>query len=208
MAVRTMVGAAIVAALLAAGCGSEDDSIATSDSAPVTLGQLDDVVVTVASDDFTGDPIRLEDIDDDGEVEIVDDEIIGADASDEPTTGTVTRIDATADSFDESSTEGDAAGSDDDAAGSDDEGANPFGGDDPEDKRVPDVVCMGLQDAQNEIQDRGVFFSKSVDATGDGRRQLFDRNWIVVAQDPAPGEPIGENEAVLSVVKTDEDNDC
>ena len=95
-----------------------------------------------------------------------------------------------------------------DDAESEDDGLNPLGGDDPEDKRMPDVICMGLQDAQDEIQDRGVFFSKSVDASGEGRRQLWDRNWIVVAQDPEPGEPIGENEATLSVVKTDEDNDC
>ena len=73
---------------------------------------------------------------------------------------------------------------------------------------MPDVICMNLQDAQNEIQDHGVFFSKSVDATGDGRRQILDRNWIVVAQEPDAGEPIGEADAVLSVVKTDEPNDC
>ena len=89
-----------------------------------------------------------------------------------------------------------------------DDGLNLLGGDDPEDRRMPDVVCMGLQAAQDEIQDHGVFFSKSVDATGKGRRQLWDRNWIVVAQEPAAGEKIGEFEAVLSVVKTNEDNPC
>lgn len=88
------------------------------------------------------------------------------------------------------------------------EGRNPLGGDDAEDKRMPDVVCLDLQEAQDEIQDHGVFFSKSEDATGEGRRQLWDRNWIVVRQDPAAGEPIGEGEAVLYVVKTDEPNDC
>ena len=89
-----------------------------------------------------------------------------------------------------------------------DDGLNLLGGDDPEDRRMPDVICMGLQAAQDEIQDHGVFFSKSVDASGQGRRQLWDRNWIVVAQEPAPGEKIGEFEAVLSVVKTNEDNPC
>lgn len=87
-------------------------------------------------------------------------------------------------------------------------GLNPFGGDSPEDKRMPDVICMNLQDAQDEIQDHGVLFSKSVDATGDGRRQILDRNWIVVDQDPKAGEKIGEGDAVLSVVKKDEPNDC
>jgi len=198
MQVRTVLGASLVTVLLGAGCGGDDDSIATSDSAPVTLGQLDDVVITVAPDDFTGDPIRLEDSNGDGEVEIVEAEAIDNDDVDEGVEGTVTQIDA-----------GDEVGAEaiDDAV-SEDDGLNPLGGDDPEDKRMPDVVCMGLQDAQNEIQDRGVFFSKSVDASGEGRRQLWDRNWIVVAQDPAPGEPIGENEATLAVVKTDEDNDC
>jgi hypothetical protein len=89
-----------------------------------------------------------------------------------------------------------------------DNGVNLLGGDSPEDKRMPNVVCMNLQDAQNEIQDHGVFFSKSVDASGDGRRQLIDSNWIVVAQTPAVGEKIGEGDAVLSVVKKDEPNDC
>ena len=87
-------------------------------------------------------------------------------------------------------------------------GDNVIGGDDDEDQRMPDVVCMDLQAAQNEIQDHGVFFSRSEDATGEGRRQLLDRNWTVVDQDPAPGTPIGEFEAVLYVVKDDEDTGC
>ena len=73
---------------------------------------------------------------------------------------------------------------------------------------MPDVVCMNLQAAQDRIQKTGVFYSRSEDATGKGRAQLFDRNWIVVSQSPAPGSRIGEGDAVLSVVKTDEPNDC
>lgn len=181
--------------MLVAGCGGDGDgdgdSIATVESSPGTLGQLDDVVITVAQDELSGDRVLLEDTDDDGEVEISSGEDFEvADDLDGDSQATVTETEASG------------------GEGGDDNGVNPFGGDDPEDQLMPDVVCMGLQDAQNEIQDRGVFFSKSVDATGDGRRQLFDRNWIVVSQEPAAGEPIGENEAVLSVVKTDEDNDC
>ncbi|WP_250323891.1 PASTA domain-containing protein [Williamsia sp. CHRR-6] len=67
---------------------------------------------------------------------------------------------------------------------------------------------MNLQSAQDLIQENGVFFSRSVDATGQGRRQLMDRNWIVVAQTPAPGSPVGEGEAVLSVVKIGESSPC
>lgn len=73
---------------------------------------------------------------------------------------------------------------------------------------MPEVICMDLQSAQNKIQDNGVFFSRSEDATGKARQQLWDRNWIVVAQRPAAGEPIGEGDAVLSVVKKGEPNDC
>jgi len=81
---------------------------------------------------------------------------------------------------------------------------NPFGGDSPEDRLMPDVVCMNLQAAQNEIQDQGVFFSRSEDATGASRSQILDRNWVVVRQTPAAGQPIGEFEAVLYVVKIGE----
>jgi hypothetical protein len=73
---------------------------------------------------------------------------------------------------------------------------------------MPDVVCQNLQDAQDEIQRAGVFFSRSDDASGQARSQVIDRNWVVVAQTPAAGESVGEMEAILSVVKTDEPNNC
>lgn len=73
---------------------------------------------------------------------------------------------------------------------------------------MPNVVCLELQKAQNLIQDHGVFFSKSVDASGKGRRQVLDRNWIVVAQKPEAGTKIGEGDAVLSVVKKGEKSPC
>lgn len=74
--------------------------------------------------------------------------------------------------------------------------------------RMPDVVCMNLQAAQNKIQEAGVFLSRSEDATGKGRQQIWDRNWIVVAQRPAAGAPIGEGDAVLAAVKYGEPHDC
>lgn len=73
---------------------------------------------------------------------------------------------------------------------------------------MPAVTCMNLQAAQDLIQAAGVFYSRSEDATGAGRKQVQDRNWIVVAQTPAPGELIGEGDALLSVVKIDEPTDC
>ena len=73
---------------------------------------------------------------------------------------------------------------------------------------MPNVVCMNLQDAQDEIQDHGVILSRSVDATGKGRHQVLDRNWVVVGQSPAAGAAIGELDAELSVVKYGETTQC
>lgn len=73
---------------------------------------------------------------------------------------------------------------------------------------MPNVVCMNLQDAQNLIQELGVFYSRSTDATGKGRNQVLDANWVVVGQAPGVGVPIGEGDAVLSVVKLTEPNPC
>jgi hypothetical protein len=73
---------------------------------------------------------------------------------------------------------------------------------------MPDVVCMNLQAAQNKIQENGVFYSDSFDATGEGRMQINDSNWIVVSQTPAPGSPITEGSANLGAVKEGEPNPC
>lgn len=73
---------------------------------------------------------------------------------------------------------------------------------------MPQVVCMNLQDAQDTIQEAGVFYSRSKDASGKGRNQVLDRNWVVVAQDPPAGVMIGEGDAMLSVVKIGERGDC
>jgi hypothetical protein len=73
---------------------------------------------------------------------------------------------------------------------------------------MPPVVCMNLQDAQNLIQELGVFYSRSVDASGRDRSQILDSNWIVVGQSPGVGVPIGEGDAVLSAVKIGEPNPC
>ena len=67
---------------------------------------------------------------------------------------------------------------------------------------------MNLQAAQNAIQEAGVFYSRSNDASGKGRNQIIDSNWTVVSQSPAAGTPIGEGDAMLSVVKIGEPGDC
>lgn len=73
---------------------------------------------------------------------------------------------------------------------------------------MPNVTCMNLQAAQDTIQKAGVFYSRSQDATGRGRMQVSDRNWVVVEQIPAPGASIGEGDAMLSAVKYGEPGDC
>lgn len=73
---------------------------------------------------------------------------------------------------------------------------------------MPPVVYMNLQAAQNLIQDAEVFLSRREDATGVGRSQINDSNWIVVDQTPDVGVPIEEGDAVLSVVKIGEPNNC
>jgi hypothetical protein len=73
---------------------------------------------------------------------------------------------------------------------------------------MPNVVCRNLQEAQDTIQRAGVFFSRSRDATGQGRAQIIDNNWLVVRQEPAPGTPITENQPILYVVKYGETNPC
>jgi hypothetical protein len=70
--------------------------------------------------------------------------------------------------------------------------------------QMPDVVCLDLQTAQDLIQDQGVFFSKSVDASGQGRRQIIDSKWVVVAQNIQVGAPIDEGKVILTVSKEDE----
>lgn len=73
---------------------------------------------------------------------------------------------------------------------------------------MPDVMCMNLQDAQDLIQEQGVFLSLSQDATGQDRMQVLDSNWQVVGQFPVPGTPIDEGDAMLDVVKYGESSPC
>lgn len=73
---------------------------------------------------------------------------------------------------------------------------------------MPAVVCLNLQEAQNTIQRAGVFFSRSKDASGKGRKQVVDANWIVVGQSPAAGATVTEGQAVLTVVKIGEPSAC
>jgi PASTA domain len=56
---------------------------------------------------------------------------------------------------------------------------------------VPKVVCMNLQDAQNEMQAAGFYNLGSQDGSGQGRMQILDRDWVVVKQSVAAGTKPG-----------------
>jgi beta-lactam-binding protein with PASTA domain len=61
---------------------------------------------------------------------------------------------------------------------------------------VPSVVGMDHQSAQDRLQAAGLYNLRERDATGQGRFLLWDRNWTVVQQKPAPGRRVGENRVI------------
>ncbi|GAB3297315.1 hypothetical protein GCM10027298_08310 [Epidermidibacterium keratini] len=55
---------------------------------------------------------------------------------------------------------------------------------------MPDLIGANLQVAQDTIQELTNFqvvYSSSYDATGAGRMQVLDSNWVVCSQTPLPG---------------------
>jgi hypothetical protein len=67
---------------------------------------------------------------------------------------------------------------------------------------VPNVVCKDLQAAQDTLQAAGFYNLGSEDGTGQGRSQLVDRNWVVIAQSaPAGSNPGPTARVVLTAVK-------
>jgi beta-lactam-binding protein with PASTA domain len=67
---------------------------------------------------------------------------------------------------------------------------------------VPNVVCKDLQSAQDTLQAAGFYLLGSEDATGQGRQQVVDRNWVVVSQSAVPGStPDTATKIVLGAVK-------
>lgn len=70
---------------------------------------------------------------------------------------------------------------------------------------MPNLVGENLQEAQDELQSLGSYLMDQIDATGDGRWQLVDRNWYVCRQKPAAGKKVSLAAIVkLYVVKLDE----
>ena len=56
--------------------------------------------------------------------------------------------------------------------------------------KMPSVVGMNLQDAQDLLQSLGSYVMDQEDASGRGRLQLLDRNWKVCTQDPGAGKSV------------------
>jgi hypothetical protein len=63
--------------------------------------------------------------------------------------------------------------------------------------RVPDVVGKDHQLAQDTMQAAGLYMLTEEDASGAGRMLLYDRNWTVVSQSPAPGTMVSEDRTII-----------
>lgn len=56
--------------------------------------------------------------------------------------------------------------------------------------KMPKMVGLVLQDAQDILQSRGSYILDQKDASGKGRFQLLDSGWKVCAQKPRPGASV------------------
>jgi hypothetical protein len=62
--------------------------------------------------------------------------------------------------------------------------------------RVPNVVGVNHQTAQDTMQAAGLFMLQEEDATGASRMLLYDRNWVVVRQSPRAGTKVSADTTV------------
>jgi hypothetical protein len=73
---------------------------------------------------------------------------------------------------------------------------------------VPNVMGLDHQLAQDTMQFAGLRNLSEEDASGEGRRLLWDRNWIVVGQTPEPGLIVDKDtEIILYSLKDNEIDD-
>ncbi|MFE5596673.1 PASTA domain-containing protein [Streptomyces sp. NPDC056549] len=75
---------------------------------------------------------------------------------------------------------------------------------DAEQRTLPNMVGKDLQLAQDTAQAAGFYALASRDATGQGRMQVLDRNWVVCSQTPASGQQSTDVTVTFLVVKDDE----
>lgn len=70
---------------------------------------------------------------------------------------------------------------------------------------VPDVQGKNHQLAQDTMQAAGLYLLKEEDATGQNRLLLYDRNWVVVSQNPAAGTMASEDTTITLRAKMDDE---
>jgi beta-lactam-binding protein with PASTA domain len=72
-------------------------------------------------------------------------------------------------------------------------------------KKLPNVVGMNHQAAQDRLQAAGFYNLRERDCTGRGRLLLFDRNWKVKRMSPKAGKRVSTSRAITlcSVKYTD-----
>jgi hypothetical protein len=58
-------------------------------------------------------------------------------------------------------------------------------------------VGLDHQYAQDTMQAAGLYNLSEEDATGQGRLLLWDRNWVVVEQDPPAGTMVAEDQTIV-----------
>ncbi|MEU5697283.1 DUF3761 domain-containing protein [Streptomyces aurantiacus] len=98
---------------------------------------------------------------------------------------------------------------DDDSSSSSSSSSSSVVDDTTESVTLSDYVGMGLQEAQDAAQADGLYSLRSTDATGQGRQQLWDRNWEVCSQTPGAGETVSADEALtFDTVDVSEGESC
>ena len=80
---------------------------------------------------------------------------------------------------------------------------DPAGSDEGGNIKVPNVVGMDHQLAQDTMQAAGLYNLSEEDATGQDRALLFDRNWTVVEQEPAAGTTVTADQTIVLRSKKD-----
>jgi PASTA domain len=68
---------------------------------------------------------------------------------------------------------------------------------------VPNVVGVDHQLAQDTMQAAGLYLLQEQDCTGQDRFLLWDRNWVVVSQDPPAGSVVNEDATITLCSKKD-----
>lgn len=71
---------------------------------------------------------------------------------------------------------------------------------------VPNGIGLNYQQAQDLWRGSGLVVLPAIDATGANRLPVLDRNWVVLAQKPAPGSKVDVGAEITATVKKYTDN--